>query len=114
MIVDLGEKLAKVREESLLTQNELSEAVGINFKLLSKWENGEYVPTLEELSIICNFLCVDFEIFLEAFKRIYSKREKEEEEEKLSFVSIIIGASIGLIIVILFYLFIFLLFQFFN
>ena len=52
-MVKMGSFLAELRKERNLTQAELGEKLGVTNKTISRWETGNYMPSveiLEELS----------------------------------------------------------------
>lgn len=50
--VSFGEKIAKLRRKSRLTQKELAEKLNISDKAVSKWENGGGYP---EITMVAGF-----------------------------------------------------------
>ena len=48
----LGENILKLRKENKLSQEELSEKVGVTRQTISNWELGETSPTPEQLKIL--------------------------------------------------------------
>ena len=44
-----GEKLAKLRREQNLTQEQLAELLGVSRQAISKWESGAAYPETEKL-----------------------------------------------------------------
>lgn len=67
-MIDLSEKLLELREHMGVTQIELGEVLGTSFKIVSKWEQGEYVPNIHELMEIADFYDIPFEEFVELEK----------------------------------------------
>lgn len=51
----LQENLIKLRKSNELTQKDLAEKINYSDKVISKWERGESVPTIEALSILADF-----------------------------------------------------------
>ncbi|MBR4972169.1 MAG: helix-turn-helix transcriptional regulator [Oscillospiraceae bacterium] len=61
-----SEKIIQARKAKALTQEDLSEAVGVSRQAVSKWETGEANPDLDKLVAICkvldlsmDYLCLD-------------------------------------------------------
>ena len=110
MLIDLGHKLQELREDKGLTQYELSERLGLNFKLLSKWEAGEYIPNLEELLILSDYFEISVTIFIELFNK--DQEHPEIEERKLIFHGYsafdIINIPVGTVILFILFLGLFL------
>ena len=50
--VKTGRFLKELRKEKGLTQDQLGEKVGVTNKTVSRWENGNYMPPVECLSIL--------------------------------------------------------------
>lgn len=50
-----AERLKDLREESNLTQYELSKQVGISTACISRWEKGLRVPNIDSIIILCQF-----------------------------------------------------------
>ena len=55
-LTQLSNTLRNKRKALKLTQLELSEKTGINRSVISKIETGEYSPSLEQLSALCDAL----------------------------------------------------------
>ena len=53
---NFGRALFKLRKERKFTQQQLAELIGVSNKTISKWEKGESVPDLYNISNICNVL----------------------------------------------------------
>ena len=56
--------LRKLREEKNMTQIALQMKTGIEQAVLSKYENGSRVPTVETLIILADFFHVSLDYFL--------------------------------------------------
>lgn len=56
--------LRKLREEKNMTQIALQMKTGIEQAVLSKYENGSRVPTVENLIILADFFHVSLDYFL--------------------------------------------------
>ena len=70
----LGLRIKEFRELRKLTQEHLSEVVGIDSKHLSRIENGRNYPSLETLEKIIEALNVSYEDFFK-FNHLVSKHE---------------------------------------
>lgn len=90
----LGLRIKEFRELRKLTQERLSEIVGIDSKHLSRIENGRNYPSLETLEKIIEGLNVSYEDFFK-FNHLVSKQELIEKisqkleslpENKLKFI----------------------------
>jgi Zn-dependent peptidase ImmA (M78 family) len=60
----LGEKLKKYREQFQLSFDELSNATGISLESLKEFENGEKLPTGDEILIFADFYKCDYKFFI--------------------------------------------------
>ena len=77
--VKVGSKITKCREELNLTQKDVAEKLFVSRQLVSKWENGSGIPSIDvllELSLLFRvtfeeLLCLDEELFVEI---IYSTK----------------------------------------
>lgn len=69
----IGLFIAQLRREKNLTQEQLGERVGVTNKTVSRWENGNYMPDLATLQILCAELDV-------SVNELLSGRRLEEEE----------------------------------
>ena len=50
--VKTGKFIAALRKEKGLTQEQLGEKLGVTNKTVSRWENGNYMPDVEMLSLL--------------------------------------------------------------
>ena len=62
--VKVGMKITKYRKEQNLTQDDLAEALFVSRQLVSKWENGTGVPSIDVLLDLCKMFHVTFEELL--------------------------------------------------
>lgn len=60
----VGEKLAKYRKEMGLTQDDVAEKLFITRQLVSKWEKGSGVPSIDCLLELCKLYQKSFEDIL--------------------------------------------------
>lgn len=59
-----GEKLAKLRESRLLTQEQFGKRIGVSKQTVSNWENEYVLPSVEKLIRIANFFKVSADYLL--------------------------------------------------
>ena len=52
MNVDLKDKLQLLRKQNGYSQEQLADKIGIARQTISKWENGQAVPELNELILL--------------------------------------------------------------
>ena len=50
--IKIGKFIAVLRKEKGLTQEQLGEKLGVTNKTISRWENGNYMPDVEMLSLL--------------------------------------------------------------
>lgn len=50
--IKIGKFIAALRKEKGLTQEQLEEKLGVTNKTISRWENGNYMPDVEMLSLL--------------------------------------------------------------
>lgn len=50
--IKTGKFIATLRKEEELTQEQLGEKLGVTNKTISRWENGNYMPDIEMLSLL--------------------------------------------------------------
>lgn len=62
--VKVGSKITKYRKEQNLTQDDIAEKLFVSRQLVSKWENGTGVPSIDVLLELCQLLQVTFEELL--------------------------------------------------
>jgi DNA-binding XRE family transcriptional regulator len=43
-----AQKIKKLRESLLITQQELADLLGVSIVTVNRWENGKYEPTMKE------------------------------------------------------------------
>lgn len=62
--VKVGSKITKYRKEQNLTQHDLAEKLFVTRQLVSKWENGTGVPSIDVLLELCKLFQISFEELL--------------------------------------------------
>ena len=50
--IRIGKFIAALRKEKGMTQEQLGEKLGVTNKTISRWENGNYMPDVEMLSLL--------------------------------------------------------------
>lgn len=50
--VKIGKFISALRKENGMTQEQLGEKLGVTNKTVSRWENGNYMPNIEMLSLL--------------------------------------------------------------
>ncbi len=62
-VTKIGNKIKERRTQLHMTQKELAQKLNVSNQLVSKWETGESVPSLDYLDSLCTALQVDFSFF---------------------------------------------------
>ncbi len=57
-LVKIGKFIAKLRKDRNMTQEQLGEALGVTNKTVSRWENGNYMPSIEMLQLLSQTFAV--------------------------------------------------------
>ena len=52
----IGIFISELRKEKNLTQLELGELLGVTNKTVSRWENGNYMPDISIIPLLCQTL----------------------------------------------------------
>lgn len=75
----IGRFLKELRKEKKLTQEQLSEILGVTNRSISRWENGVNMPDLDLVIEIVNYFDVSIEEFLAGERRTEMVNKKTEE-----------------------------------
>ncbi|MEG0899537.1 MAG: helix-turn-helix transcriptional regulator [Oscillospiraceae bacterium] len=51
-LIKIGKFIAQLRYDNNMTQEELGEKLGVTNKTISRWENGNYMPSIEMLQML--------------------------------------------------------------
>ena len=57
-LIKIGKFISELRHENKITQEELGEKLGVTNKTISRWENGNYLPSVEMLQLLSNAFSV--------------------------------------------------------
>ena len=57
-LIKIGRFISELRRENKITQEELGEKLGVTNKTISRWENGNYLPSVEMLQLLSNAFSV--------------------------------------------------------
>lgn len=63
--MEIAEKLKKLRTDRSLTQKDLSDRLSISKKTYVNWEQGRYIPTVGNLTIVADFYGVPVSFLLD-------------------------------------------------
>lgn len=108
----IGKFIAECRKQKNLTQEQLSEILGVSSKSISRWENGKTMPDYAVLDSLCNALGLsinefyygkkmtdtDFEQVSEQNLRLYLM---EKYGKRIRFKFAVLGGIIGMLIFII-------------
>ena len=85
----IGKNLAELRKKKGLTQFELAEKFNYSDRAISKWENGDTLPDIDTLYILCEF----YGVTLDYLTHTYDQEQfvKRNEKDTLINNSIICG-----------------------
>lgn len=75
----LGKNIRALRKGKNLTQEQFAEAIGVSFKSVSRWENGDTYPDIEMIPIIAKYFAVTTDYLF----GIPEEKKKEEFEALL-------------------------------
>ncbi len=78
-----GEKLFSLRKSQKLSQEELSEKLGVTRQAVSRWENGETMPDSPNLLEICNLFGVSADYLLRDDITMQKTEPKAEKKNKI-------------------------------
>lgn len=82
--VKIGEFLKRLRKEQALTQVRLGEKIGVTNKTISRWKNGEYLPSVDMLKVLSEEYGVTINEILNG-ERLNDETEfKQAAEENLT------------------------------
>ena len=74
----IGKFIAECRKQKNLTQEQLSEILGVSSKSVSRWENGKTMPDYAVLDSLCNALGLSINEFY------YGKKMTDTDFEQVS------------------------------
>ena len=80
-MVKMGSFLAELRKERNLTQAELGEKLGVTNKTISRWETGNYMPSVEMLEELSTMYGMTINELLSG-KKLSTEEYKEMADRK--------------------------------
>ena len=78
----IGKFIAALRKEKNMTQEQLGEKLGVTNKTISRWENGNYMPDVEMLSLLSKEFGVSINEIISG-ERITTENFKEAADNNL-------------------------------
>lgn len=101
--VRVGYKISKERKLNNLTQDDLASKLFVSRQLVSKWENGTGIPSIDVLLELCNIFHITFEVLLCLNeKSIIDNNDLFKGHERLFIIQSIINGDILVDIVSIF------------
>ena len=98
----LGEKIISERKKCKLSQEELSEKLGITRQTISNWELNETSPDLKQASKLCDIFNISLDELAGKENAILTKLDKTENNSKLIIKLVkTVGITLGTLIFIL-------------
>ena len=82
MDMTIGKRIALLRKEKNLTQEELAQHIGVSPQAVSKWENDQTCPDISALPKLARLLGVSVDELLEGKKELPAVRVLPPEERK--------------------------------
>jgi len=82
--IKTGKFLKELRKEKGLTQEQLGEKVGVTNKTVSRWENGNYMPPVECLTLLSDIYGVSINEIVSGQRLSKGEEFAEAAEESLS------------------------------
>ena len=81
-MVKIGQFLAELRKDKMLTQEQLAQILGVTNKTISRWETGNYLPPVEMLMSLSEFYQVSINELLSG-QRLSDAQYREYAEENM-------------------------------
>lgn len=91
----VGRKIQSLRVKHKLTQDELAEKLYVSRQALSKWENGQSAPTIDNILILSRIFNVTFEeILCLNEKTEFDKEDLFKDHDRYLIISKIISGEL--------------------
>ena len=86
-VTEIGNKIKTRRTALNMTQKDLAKEMNVSNQLISKWETGESVPSLEYLNSLCKALNADYSYFISDSENepVSDEAAKPEKQRKFKF-----------------------------
>ena len=78
-----SDKLAKLRKQNNITQEQLAERLNISRQAVSKWELGTSIPDMEKILELCNILNCTLEDLLD--DGVIKENKNNNQNNKMNF-----------------------------
>ena len=80
--VKIGKFIAALRKEKAMTQEQLGAKLGVTNKTISRWENGNYMPDVEMLSLLSKEFGVSINELISG-ERLWAEDFKKAADDNL-------------------------------
>lgn len=97
--MNLGTKIAKLRKEQNMTQQELANKLNITDKAVSKWERGLSYPDITSVSKLAKILNVDSKELIDLCTN--EKPYKENQDKLIDTILIVIPFALSIALITL-------------
>lgn len=97
--MELGKRIAEIRKEHNLTQEDLAEICSVTRQTISNWENGKSYPDLETLVLLSDTFDVSLDAMLKGDRMMVSEITKEQKQGRKSTVRIVAAVIIAVAII---------------
>lgn len=81
-IMNLGEKIVKIRKDNKLSQDDLAEILNVTRQTISNWENSKNYPDIETLIILSERFHISLDVLLKGDKEMVYKMDKKMKNGK--------------------------------
>ena len=81
--IKIGKFIAALRKDKGLTQEQLGEKLGVTNKTISRWENGNYMPDVEMLSLLSKEFGVSINELISG-ERLWAEDFKKAADDNLA------------------------------
>lgn len=81
--MELHEKLAQLRNEKNLTQEQLAAALYVSRTAISKWESGKGCPSIESLKCISRYFSVSIDVLLSGEELVTLAQNESRSQVKI-------------------------------
>jgi len=84
-LIATGARIKKLREESGYTISRLADALGVTQQAVCKWQNGQSVPSIDNLVALCALFHVRLDDLIVVSQPIKNKDLFVRDDERSSF-----------------------------
>ena len=85
--MEIGKKIAKIRKDNKLTQDDLAEKYFVTRQTISNWENGKSYPDLETLVKISDDFKISLDKLLKEDNKMVKDISKKQKRYKWIFIN---------------------------